>query len=189
MKFPKLETERLRLVEITEKDHLQSYFDIMSMDEVTKFYGMSSLTSLEEARKIIASFHANFQDKRSIRWGIVRKEDGRFIGTVGLNRLEIHNRRCEIGYEIHPDTWKKGYVSEAVKSVLDYSFQQLELFRVGAVTFTVNEPSYRLLLKLGFEKEGLLRGYLYQNEVSNDALIFSMIKPDWLKKNQNNGKW
>ncbi|WP_433750121.1 GNAT family N-acetyltransferase [Falsibacillus pallidus] len=178
MIFPTLETERLKLVEIT-MDYLEDYFSVMSNDDVTKYYGMSSLKEKVEAERIISSFGVNFQDKRGIRWGIVLKENNRFIGTVGLNNLQIHNKRCEIGYEIHPDTWKKGYTSEAVKIVLQYCFDELDLYRVGAVTFLENEPSFNLLMKLGFQKEGILRGYLYQHEVSNDAFIFSMVKPDW----------
>ncbi|RDI45417.1 GNAT family N-acetyltransferase [Falsibacillus pallidus] len=180
MIFPTLETERLKLVEIT-MDYLEDYFSIMSYDEVTKYYGMNSLTDKEDAERIISSFGVNFQDKRGIRWGIVLKENNRFIGTVGLNALQIHNKRCEVGYEIHPDTWKKGYTSEAVKKVLEYCFEDLMLYRVGAVTFMENEPSFKLLLKLGFQKEGVLRGYLYQNEISHDAFIFSMTNPDWNK--------
>lgn len=70
-------------------------------------------------------------------------------------------------------------MSEAVRAVIDYCFNVLNLYRIGAVTFPQNEASFTLLLNLGFEKEGLLRGYLYQDNSSHDAFIFSLTKPDW----------
>ncbi|MCU9613550.1 GNAT family N-acetyltransferase [Caldibacillus lycopersici] len=181
MDFPVLETERLRLVEIG-KEHTESYFSILSREDVTKYYGMDSLMSLEDAAKIIASFAANFNCERSIRWGIVLKENDEFIGTLGLNNLNKWSKKAEIGYEIHPHYWRKGYTSEAVKAVLAYAFEELLLFRVGAVTFPANDSSNNLLKKLGFQREGYLRGYLYQNQQSYDAFIFSLLATEWTKR-------
>lgn len=84
MDFQELETERLKLVKIS-KQYTQSYFDIMSRDEVTKYYGMSSLKTIEDVLKIIQSFQYGFENNKSIRWGMILKDSGVFIGTVGLN--------------------------------------------------------------------------------------------------------
>ncbi|MEI4768108.1 GNAT family protein [Psychrobacillus sp. FJAT-51614] len=180
MGFPILETERLRLIEIKEK-HTEDIFAIFSNEAVIKYYGMSAFTEYQQAKSLIESFGKNFKEKRSMRWGIILKETGSFVGTVGLNNLIITGRRTEIGYDLLPEYWRKGIISEAVNTVIQYCFKELDLFRIGAVTFPQNESSNKLLLKLGFEKEGLLRGYLYQNGHSNDALVFSLIKPDWDK--------
>jgi ribosomal-protein-alanine N-acetyltransferase len=178
MTFPTLETERLRLVEVKEA-HVARFFEIMSKDEVTQYYGMSSLKTVEEAKRIIDSFHTTFESKRGIRWGMELKETGEFVGTVGLNNLATWSKKAEIGYELHPAYWNKGITSEAVKEVLRYSFEVLDLYRMGAVTFPQNNASTHLLERLGFKKEGILRGYLYQNNQSHNAFIFSLLKPEW----------
>lgn len=178
MDFQALATDRLELVHI-EKHHAASFFDIMSRHDVTKYYGMSNLTEMAEAEKIIKSFRQTFESGRGIRWGIIVKETGAFIGTVGLNNLNLKSKKAEIGFELHPSYWNKGYVSEAVKEVLAYCFGQLGLFRLGAVTFPENGASIALLQKLGFEKEGMLRGYLYQDDCSHDAFIFSLLADEW----------
>jgi [ribosomal protein S5]-alanine N-acetyltransferase len=178
MLFPILETERLHLIEIGQQ-HSQKYYEIMSLDEVTRYYGMENLKSVEEAEKMIDSFKNNFLSNRGIRWGIILKENQQFIGTVGLNNLNLPNKRAEIGYEIHPDYWRKGFTSEAVKEVLRYSFEELGLYRIGAVTYPENIASSSLLKKLGFKEEGLLRGYIYQKNRSNDAFIFSLLRTEW----------
>jgi ribosomal-protein-alanine N-acetyltransferase len=180
MKFPVLETKRLMLIEIKE-EHSDDIFRIFSNDEVIEYYGMSPFTQIEQAENIIKSFSKNFIEKRSVRWGIMLQDTLEFVGTVGLNNLLLPGKRTEIGYDLIPDYWRKGIISEALEAVIHYCFEELNLYRIGAVTFPENEPSYKLLLKLGFKKEGLLRGYIYQNDKSNDAFVFSLIQPDWKK--------
>ena len=178
MIFPTLETKRLKLIEITPI-HTESIFEILSLEEVTRYYGTDRFTSIEEAKKLIDMFQKNFYEKRSMRWGIVLKKDNKFIGTLGLNGLQLKNKKAEIGYEIHPSYWRKGYTSEAIHEVLRYSYLELELNRIGAVVYLENEASSNLLEKLGFKKEGVLRDYLFQNNSYHTTSMFSLLKREW----------
>ena len=80
---------------------------------------------------------------------------------------------------MHPDFWRRGLAKEAVLEVLRYSFEELGLYRMGAVTYPANDASNTMLKKLGFKQEGVLRGYLFQRGTSHDALIFSLLEPEW----------
>jgi ribosomal-protein-alanine N-acetyltransferase len=179
--FPVLSTKRLKLVEITHR-HVDSLYEILSQEEVMKYYGTDRFTIHFEASRLIDLFHKNFIDKRGLRWGIILKDSHRFIGTVGLNGLQLKNKRAEIGYEIHPSYWRNGYTSEAVAEVLKFSFEKLELYRVGAFVYPENAASLGLLCKLGFTKEGLLRGYIQQNGLHHDTYALSILKPEWEKQ-------
>jgi [ribosomal protein S5]-alanine N-acetyltransferase len=181
MDFPELKTERLKLVRVLKK-HSESYFDIMSRDEVTKYYGMDSLKTIEDAERMIESMQNTFDNNKGMRWAILLQDTETFVGTVGLNNLNLWSKKAEIGYELHPFYWNKGITSEAVKEVLRYSFEELQLFRLGAVTFPQNEPSIYLLQRLGFKKEGLLRGYLHQNQQNHDACVFSLLRTEWIQE-------
>ncbi|MEH7177131.1 GNAT family N-acetyltransferase [Neobacillus vireti] len=178
MVVPILETKRLKLIEITRK-HAESLFEILSLDEVIRYYGTDRLTSIEDAKKLIDLFQKNIYEKRAMRWGIVIKENNQFIGTLGLNGLQLKNKKAEIGYEIHPSYWRKGYTTEAIKEVLRYSYLELELNRIGAVVYLENEASSNLLEKLGFKKEGVLRDYLLQNNSFHTTSMFSLLKGEW----------
>lgn len=180
MTFPILSTKRLKLVEITHQ-HVDSIYEILSMDEVTRYYGTNRFTFQGEASRLIDMFHKNYIEKRGIRWGMMIKENQKFIGTLGLNGLQLKNKRAEIGYELHPFFWRNGYTSEAIKEVLRFSFEKLELYRIGAVVYPENERSLNLLTKLGFTKEGMLRGYINQNDQFHDTFILSLLKPEWEK--------
>jgi ribosomal-protein-alanine N-acetyltransferase len=181
--FPVIITKRLKLIEITHQ-HVDSLFDILSLEEVTRYYGTNRFTFLGEATRLIDMFHRNFIEKRGIRWGIIIRENQKFIGTVGLNGLQLPNKRAEIGYEIHPAYWRNGYTTEAINGILRWSFEKLDLNRIGAVVFPENEASLNLLHKVGFTKEGLLRSYIHQNNQFHDTFILSLLKSEWEKSQE-----
>jgi len=183
MTFPILETKRLKLIELTHQ-HMNAVYEILSLDEVTRFYGTSPFTLQAEATRLIDMFHKNYLDKRGIRWGIKLKENQRIIGTVGLNVLNLKNKRAEVGYELHPALWRQGFAAEAVNEVLRFSFEQLGLYRIGALVYPENIASLSLLDKLGFRHEGLLRGYMFQDEQFHDTFMLSLLKPEWEKSQE-----
>lgn len=173
--FPILETERLRLREIVHSD-AQGIFNCFSNNDVTRYYGQDPLTELEQAEQFVKFFAKNYKEKRGIRWGIELKEKAGLIGTIGFNAWSPKHKRAEIGYELHPQYWRKGFATEAVSKVISYGFNELDLTRIGAVVFLENEGSSDLLTKFGFEKEGVLRNYMYQNGVAYDTNVYSLLK-------------
>lgn len=178
MPFPTLETTRLQLIEVTP-EHGPALFNILSNEDVTRFYGMNPLREQHDALNIIASFKQTYDTRQGIRWGIMIRDSGTFIGTLGLNHLSLYSKKAEIGFELDPAHWRRGYAAEAIQAVLEYAFETLALHRMGAVTFLENEASVQLLTRLGFEEEGILRGYLYQDSSSHDGGIFSLLRPDY----------
>jgi len=178
MPFPELNTTRLQLIEVTD-EYAPSLFHILSNEDVTRFYGMNPLREQEDALHIIESFKQTFDSRQGIRWGMVTRDSGTFIGTIGLNHLSLYSKKAEIGFELDPAHWRRGYVAEAIEAVLEYAFETLELYRMGAVTFLENTASIQLLTRIGFEEEGILRGYLFQDGTSHDGRIFSLLKPDY----------
>ncbi|WP_345239267.1 GNAT family protein [Pontibacillus salipaludis] len=171
--FPTIETDRLRLREIEDKDS-QALFDCFSKDEVTQFYGQDKMASIEQVQRLVELFATNFKSKRGIRWGIERKDSHGLIGTIGYNAWLPQYQRAEIGYELHPVFWHQGYMTEE-KSIITYGFEKMNLNRIGAVVFLENEPSNQLLEKLGFQKEGVLRKYMVQNGVAHDTYMYGLL--------------
>lgn len=173
--FPLLETERLLLREIAMED-AASLFACFSNENVTRYYGQETLTHIEQAEAFIDFFANSYKDKRGLRWGIERKGYKGLMGTIGFNAWSAKHKRAEIGYEIHPEHWRKGYTLEALAKVISYGFDELGLTRIGAVVFTENEASHQLLAKAGFQKEGILRAYMHQNGKAHDACVYSLLK-------------
>ena len=175
--FPILETERLLLREIKKEDagDLFAYF---SNEEVMQYYGQEAFTSMEQVEALIGHFANNFENQRGIRWGMQIKGTTRLIGTLGLNNLVLSHKRAEIGYEINPEYGRSGYTSEAVQKVVSYALEELHLNRVGAMIYLENEASNKLIQKLGFQHEGVLRKYYEQNAKAFDINVYSILKDE-----------
>lgn len=177
--FPEIETARLRLRNIEQND-AQSIFHYFSQQEVTKFYGMDSFKTIEEAENLIHSFQLGFQSKKMIRWGIALKETDELIGTCGFHSISVKYKRAEVGYEVSDKQWGKGFAQEALKAIFTFGFQDMEFIRIGAVVMIENVPSRKVLEKLGFKEEGTLRNYIIQNGLAYDVIMHSLLKEEWL---------
>lgn len=173
--FPRLKTERLILREISKSDAVALYV-CFSNEHVTRFYGQETFNRVDQAIKLVDHFSKSYHEKRGIRWGIEIQGKEEIIGTIGFNAWSPKHKRAELGYEIHPDYWRKGFTLEAVLKVIQYGFEELELTRIGAVVFKENEASNKLLLKAGFQNEGILRNYMYQNGKAHDTFVYSILK-------------
>ncbi len=173
--FPVLETKRLVLRELVEKD-AQVILKCFSNDDVLRYYGQKPLTSIEQVKQIIKNFAGQFKEKNGMKWGIELKETSTIIGTIGLQEWSFEHKRANISYALFPENWGNGYASEAVDKVISYGFQELGLERIGAVVFVENKASSHLLIKLGFAKEGTLKKFMYQNDIPFDTDVYSLLK-------------
>lgn len=169
--FPVLRTGRLLLRDISPADEY-ALFRCLSDEEVMRFWGMPPLRSLEQAAALCENFRRGFAEGRHIRWGIVRRKDGMFLGTCGFHSWDPHNHSCEIGYEIDRMYWGNGYATEAIRAIVSFAFSYLEVYRIGALVHPDNRASERVLLNAGFQKEGMLSGYMYSEEEFHNLNMF-----------------
>lgn len=177
--FPELETEHLLLREITAED-ADDVYALFADPEVTRYYDLATLMQPEEAIQLIDFFAESFDEERSIRWGIVRKEDDRLVGTCGFVALWEH--RGEIGYDLAPSLWGQGIMAEALEAVLEFGFDELALSRIEAFTMVENAASAALLRKLGFREEGILRDYDHFKGAFHDMRLCAMLRRDFYEK-------
>jgi ribosomal-protein-alanine N-acetyltransferase len=94
--------------------------------------------------------------------------------TLGLVRRGVA-QACTLGYWMGQRHAGKGHMTEAVRGALDFAFSELALHRVEAACLPHNEPSRRLLERVGFKHEGEARGYLRINGVWADHLLYGML--------------
>jgi ribosomal-protein-alanine N-acetyltransferase len=94
--------------------------------------------------------------------------------TLGLVRRGVA-QACTLGYWMGQRHAGKGHMTEAVRGALEFAFSELALHRVEAACLPHNEPSRRLLERVGFKHEGEARGYLRINGVWADHLLYGML--------------
>lgn len=103
--------------------------------------------------------------------------DDKVIGSIGVFRQEnIHRQTAELGYYIAEEYWGKGIMTEAVKQICDYAFQNSDIIRIYAEPFSYNQASCRVLEKAGFQCEGTLRSNAVKGGKVIDMKMYSRIK-------------
>lgn len=90
--------------------------------------------------------------------------------------------RSEIGYDITRTEWCKGYATEALESVLNYGFNIMNLNRIEATVTPGNEGSIKVLRKLNFIQEGIVRERDLIKGKLEDGIIMSILKREYIKK-------
>lgn len=175
--FPVLETERLYLREIVMED-AEALFEIFSSEEAMIHYGMYPYTEIEQAEQLVESFRNSFENDRAIRWAIALKSTNQLIGTCGFHNRSDKNQRAEIGYEINPEFWEYGYMTEAVKRILKYGFNEMGFNRIEAIVYPENSASIASLEKLEFQEEGILREFMIFREKPQDLVMYSLLKKE-----------
>jgi ribosomal-protein-alanine N-acetyltransferase len=178
--FPLLETERFVLRQMTLED-APTVFEIFSDGDVTKDMGEDPFTSIQQAEGLITFMNNLFNQNKAFRWGIILKENNTLVGTCGYNGWETHRgSRGEIGYDLGKKYWRQGYMTEILNSVIAFGFETMEFNRIEAFTNLDAEPSMLLLKKLGFNEDGILRGYASFHGEYVDQRCYSLLKREWI---------
>jgi RimJ/RimL family protein N-acetyltransferase len=99
--------------------------------------------------------------------------DGKFAGDILLYKHAPHN--YEVGYWIARPFWNKGCATEAVRQITDFGFNKLKLVRIQAHVFEGNPASEKVLLKNGFEYEGLIKKDYVKNGISYNTKMFAKV--------------
>ncbi|HKX55904.1 MAG TPA: GNAT family N-acetyltransferase [Xanthomonadales bacterium] len=156
LQVPQLETERLLIRRLRIED-TAAMLAILSDPETVRYWGRPAMTELQQAEAYTRENLRWMKDGHCLYWAIEEKASGQMIGTCTLFKLDINNRRGEIGYLLNRAYWHRGLMSEVLKSVIDYAFRELQLHRLEADTDPENAASIRLLENFGFQREGLFR--------------------------------
>ena len=174
----RLETERLYLRPLTLAD-TDFVFQHFSNLAVTQYLlDEPPLTEYAQAQAIV-QFYQDPAGKNHNRWVLVRKADQQLIGTCGYHKWEKRDCRAEIGYDLAPDAWGQGYMTEALRIVIQHGFAHMDLNRIEALVYAENARSLRLLQRLGFKPEGILRDYFCLDGKFYDHTLLALLQREW----------
>jgi ribosomal-protein-alanine N-acetyltransferase len=173
--LPQLETPRTILRKITQQDE-DDMFTYGSDEEVSRFTSWYRHNSLEDTRTFIDKVLENYDAGKAAPWGIEDKASGKLIGTCGFVMWNIRHSRAEIGYVLSRDFWNQGYMTEAVRKVIEFSFTHMGLVRLEARCMLDNIGSAKVMEKSGMQFEGILRKQFFAKGNHHDVKMYSMIR-------------
>ena len=178
MKFEEIFTERLILRKLTQEcfDYIHSE---MTQAEQFKTLGLKSNEELlkeKEKYKNGLSSH----NKKFLYYQLIDKKTKEIIGWCGFHTWYTDHNRAEIGYELFDDNYKgQGIMSEVIALTVNYGFRNMGLERIEAFVGPNNTPSIKLLKRMNFKKEGLLKHHYFHNNRMDDSIIFALLKSEY----------
>ncbi|MHB9288334.1 GNAT family N-acetyltransferase [Halobacteriales archaeon Cl-PHB] len=107
--------------------------------------------------------------------------DGDPVGTIGLNHVNDVWGTGEVGYAIHPDYWGNGYATDALQTICDYAFGDLRLERLNGRAYETNPGSCRVMEKVGFQQEGILRDEAFVEGERVDVVRYGLLVDEWFE--------
>jgi [ribosomal protein S5]-alanine N-acetyltransferase len=111
--------------------------------------------------------------------GFLRSEQA-LVGVVALRDIDREHSQAELSFWIGRPYWGRGLATEAAAAVLAFAFGDLELNRVTAYHMVRNAASRRVLRRLGFQGEGLLRQRVRKWGIFEDVLAYALLRTDYL---------
>lgn len=176
--IPTLETPRLRLRWLRDDD-LPALFAIFGDEETMRYWSTPKVADVGEVAAIVERIRGSFVARDAFQWGFAERESDRILGTTTLHRINWTHRRAELGYALNRAHWGRGLASEAVSAVVTFAFERLGLHRLEADTDPRNAASIRVLERLGFVRDGLLKERYHVGGEVQDALLLGLLAPDW----------
>jgi [ribosomal protein S5]-alanine N-acetyltransferase len=173
---PTLSTRRLRLRRFRAEDE-DAMHQCFANPEAMRFWDHPVHTKRIETERAVRRF-IDCTPSYYRFWAVADAKTDRCLGMVNYHDGHIRSKRVAIGYIVDPARQRKGFATEAVSALLDYCFGELGLHRVQAFIHPDNTPSRRLVEKLGFRCEGLLRDNLRVGDVWRDDMLFALVVTD-----------
>ncbi len=162
-----------------QPDDAAGWYRILSVAEVTEHTSFPPQTP-ESVGAMVEHCIAEYAAASSCRWALAGTADDALIGTCGFNRWSPELGWAELAYELAPGRWGAGLMSEAVRRAVRWSFRDAGFVRVHALTCDTNERSARLLERVGFTREGLLRSFRPIRGVPRDYWMYSILRSEFL---------
>ncbi len=175
----RLESERLVLRRFVREDAGAMYKNWASDHEVTKYLTWPTHSNVDITKLVIDSWVNSYSDEKYYQWAIVLKENGdEPIGSISAVHMNEDISMVHIGYCIGRNWWHQGITSEALKTVMDFFFEETDTNRIEAQHDPRNLNSGKVMEKCGMKYEGTLRAACRSNQGIHDACYYALLKSE-----------
>ena len=177
-RLPTLDAPRVRLRWLAASD-VDGLFAVFSDETTMRYWSTPAMTERWQAEDYLRSIHEGFAARTLFQWGVERKDDGLLLGTCTLFNIHVANMRAEVGYILRSAYWGRGYMSEGLGALIDHAFRVMKLRRLEADVDPNNANSLRILERMGFSREGLLRERWNVAGDIQDSVFLGLLAREW----------
>ena len=174
-----LTTGRLVLRELEEGDW-PAVLAYQSDPRYLRYYEWTERTE-EDVRAFVRMLVGLREEEPRTKFqlAVALREGGQLIGNCGIRVNNPATREANIGYELDPRQWGRGYATEAARAILGFGFAELHAHRVWAECVADNAGSARVLEKLGMRREAHFREDRWYKGRWWDTLIYAILDHEW----------
>lgn len=159
----------------------EAVFAYSSDPRVTRHSGWGTHRSVEDSRSFLRFMVERYENGEPGNWGIVHKASGELVGNCGFAfGWSPEHARAELGYTLSRAYWGRGLMPEAVRRVIRFGFERLNLNRIEARCFAENSASERVMQKAGMLYEGTLREQLFIRGSYRDMKMYAILRSEYL---------
>jgi len=177
--FLELETERL-IIRKLDLSYAQAMQALRSQDKVVAYLDSDPHSTVEHSKNFIKKNLEMYASKKGIFWALIDKSTERFIGDFAFWNIDTKNHRSEIGYTLSPEYWGKGIMKEAMFTLFNFGFKDLNLHSFEANINPENKNSRGILLRVGFKKEAYFEENYFYNGDFLDSEIYSLLQRNFI---------
>jgi len=178
----RVETERLVLRRFELSDWKDMNQNWVSDHDIQYGYCEPTYETEEEIKGLLNGYIGKYETNETYRWAIILKENNQCIGQIAYFLVDSNNHFGEIEYCVGKAFQNKGYVTEATQAIIDYGFESINFNKVQICHRANNLPSARVIEKLGFHKDGVLRDFFYRDGEYVDRVYYSILRREWDNK-------
>lgn len=178
----KLETERI-VVRDPVMDDLELHHKLLSDEKVMYYLPDIKTHSFEESKENFLSSIADTKSEQRTFYffKIIDKKNLEHIGDIGytVTNFSPVGKFVHLGYFIHERFWGKGYVTEALKEVIRFAFEENNVYRITTGCLSENIGSERVMQKCGFVKEAEHIDYEWHDGKVKTRVEYRLLKNEW----------
>ncbi|BED91927.1 MAG: GNAT family N-acetyltransferase [Candidatus Improbicoccus pseudotrichonymphae] len=173
-------TSRLILRKFSISDTSNVFKNWSSDPENLKFMSWKAHSNLVETESYLCRIVPKYIKDSYYHWAIVLKSNAEeAIGSISVELFFSFNNCMEIGYTLSKKHWNQGIMTESLKAVQDFLFENTDCHRIQARHAVENKASGRVMVKTGMKFEGILREFDRTSKGEwMDAALYSMLKKD-----------
>lgn len=179
-----LESKQLILRAFNEND-TSNVHDMLLRPESTLFNPSSYSEDMAETQKLIDIWKSETElgeNQKKFTFLIETTLDRTFVGIIGIDLIKLHYKNAETWYKLSPDTWGKGYATEALERIIQFGFEDLKLHRIEAGCAVDNIASYKVMEKCGMIREAHRRKLLPLQGGWSDNYEYAILEEDYFSK-------
>lgn len=169
-------TERLVLRRFRQEDAQAMFENWASDDEVTKYMTWPAHTDIGTSEWVVNDWVSSYKKEDFYQWAI--EFEGQPIGSISVVNHRDDVAKAHIGYCIGSNWWRRGIMTEALKAVMNFLFDEIGFNRIEACHDPNNPNSGKVMVKCGMRYEGTHRQSGRNNQGICDEAFYALLKSE-----------